>query len=72
MKPKVSGIVDRAKVKRETVEPRVRACAELVNSKPGHWIVWCHRNDESEMLAELIPDSVEVSGADSVEKKKPK
>lgn len=69
---KTSGIVDRAKVKRETVDDRVKACAELVNSKGGSWVIWCHRNDESELLHDLIPDSVEVSGSDSFEEKERK
>ena len=32
-------------------------------------VVWCERNDESELLARLIPDSIEVSGKHSEEYK---
>lgn len=66
------GIVDRAKVKRDTVEERVKACAELVNGTSGPMLVWCHRNDESDLLASLIPGAVKVSGADSLEAKEEK
>lgn len=65
----VGGIVDRAKVKRETVDERVKACADLVNASTGPMIVWCHRNDESEALEALIPGSVEVSGSHSLKEK---
>lgn len=65
----ITGIAARQAVKRATVDERVQACAELVNRSEGPFLVWCHRNDESEKLAELIPGSVEVSGSDSIEKK---
>lgn len=63
------GIQARHEIKRNTVDERVRSCAELVNQTTGPMIVWCHRNDESALLAKLIPDSVEVSGSDKLEKK---
>jgi hypothetical protein len=63
------GVSGRNQVKRETVDERVKACAELVNATEGPVIVWCHRNDESAKLAELIPGSVEVVGSDKLEKK---
>jgi len=32
-------------------------------------MVWCHLNDESSTLHKLMPDSIEIKGADSDEKK---
>ncbi|MBK8800342.1 MAG: hypothetical protein IPM07_30450 [Anaerolineales bacterium] len=43
--------------------------AELVNASDEQWIVWTGLNDESSLMAELIPDSIEVVGADSPEDK---
>jgi len=67
--PEVYGIQARQQVKRETVDERVQACADLVNKSEGPFIVWCHRNDESEKLVEMIPGSVEIKGSDKLEKK---
>lgn len=66
------GLVDRHKAKRETVDERVKLCADLVNQTQGSVVVWCHRNDESEKLYLAIPGSVEVSGSDSLEAKEEK
>lgn len=56
------------KDKRQTLKNRITRAAELVNhSEPA--IVWCETNDESEALANAIPDSVEVKGSDSIDAK---
>lgn len=65
----IFGIQARQQIKRETVNERVAACADLVNLSVGPFVVWCHRNDESEKLAQLIPDAVEIKGSDKLEKK---
>jgi hypothetical protein len=33
------------------------------------WLLWCGLNEESDALADAIPDSVDVAGADSYEHK---
>lgn len=48
-----------------TVDARAQAVADLVNASDEPWIVWCHRNDESDALCRLIPDAVEIRGGDS-------
>lgn len=58
---------ERIQARRETVAERVEACAALVNNSDEPWLVWCNLNTESEALAKAIPDSVEVSGSDSME-----
>ncbi len=35
-------------------------------------LIWCHLNDEGDLLEKLIPDSVQVSGRDSDESKEEK
>lgn len=55
---------------RQSITERCEATAALVNAEPGEpWIVWCHLNDESAMLAKMIPGAVEVKGADKPEYK---
>lgn len=63
------GIMEQQRARRATVEKRVAAAAQLVNSSVKPWIVWCELNDESEALARSIPDAVEVRGSDSLEHK---
>jgi hypothetical protein len=57
------------KNKRSTIEERCEIVAKMVNESDEPWIVWCESNDESAMLAKMIPAAVEVKGADSGEKK---
>lgn len=60
---------ERRKAKKDTLEDRVKACADLVNNSDEQWIVWCNLNSESEMLTKSIKDAFEVKGADSAEHK---
>lgn len=60
----------RAERKRTTRE-RCEAAADLVNhDRPA--VVWCHANDEGDLLERLIPGSVQVSGRDGDDKKEEK
>ncbi len=54
---------------RKTAKDRCEAAAKVVNATDEQFIAWCESNDESELLHELIPDSVEVKGSDSVDAK---
>jgi DNA modification methylase len=54
---------------RLTAESRTKAVADLVNPSSESWIVWCNTNDESERLANAIPDAVEIRGSDNAKKK---
>lgn len=54
--------------RRRTIQQRCELVAELVKTKKPV-VVWCHLNDEGDLLERMIPDSVQVSGADSDEKK---
>lgn len=54
--------------RRRTIVERCEKVAELVNhDKPA--VVWCHLNDEGDLLAKLIPDARQVSGTDSIDEK---
>jgi DNA modification methylase len=54
---------------RMTSPQRADAVANLVNNSDEHWLVWCNTNDESDALAQRIPEAVDVRGSDSAEKK---
>lgn len=57
--------------RRRTIIERCEMVARLVRH-PDPALVWCHLNAESEQLAQLIPDALEVSGADSDDAKEEK
>lgn len=66
----LKGVTDRGAVRRQTLDARCDAAAELVNGEPEEqWIVWVGLNDESDAMAERIPGAVAVSGSDSPEEK---
>jgi DNA modification methylase len=50
---------------RITAARRAEAVANLCNNSKDQWLVWCNTNYESEELLKLIPDAVEVKGADT-------
>jgi hypothetical protein len=51
-----------------TVEERCERVAELMDhDRPA--IAWCHYNQEGDALERLIKDSVQISGADSIDVK---
>lgn len=60
---------ERREAKRRSLGERVSEAAAMVNASDDHWIVWCHLNAESEALAKLIPDAVEVTGSLPAEEK---
>lgn len=68
-KPVASTLSERNRARRESIQDRVRRCADLVNSSSDKFVVWCNLNDESQMLSELIPDAVEVRGSYKLETK---
>lgn len=66
------GLDEQRKERRRTMGERCERVAELVNGTGQPALVWCHLNEESDRLADLIPDAVEVSGKDSDDKKEGK
>ncbi len=62
---------ERVIARRESIEDRVKACAQLISDIGGTypWIIWTHLNDESTMLSRLIEGAVQVTGSDGIEKK---
>ncbi len=56
---------------RMTISERCAKVAEMVDhDEPA--LVWCHGNDEGDMLQKMIPGSVQVSGKDSDDAKESK
>jgi hypothetical protein len=63
------GLKEQREERRRTVQERCEQIASLVNNTGEPALVWCHLNDEGDMLEKMIPDAVQVSGSDSDERK---
>lgn len=62
-------LTEQRSARRTTLVDRVRWVADLVNSSPGPWLVWCELNSEGDALTSAIRDAVQIEGADSPETK---
>ena len=66
------GLAEQREERRRTITERCEKVASLVNHTGEPALVWCHLNEEGRKLRELIPDAIEVSGADSDDAKERK
>lgn len=55
---------ERQGARRDSLDARVKLCADLVNASTDQWLCWCNLNAESEKLTKLIPTAVQVTGSD--------
>jgi hypothetical protein len=63
-------MTERRQAQRGSIEERCKALAEVVNAEANEpWLIWCHLNDEAELLTQLIPGAINVQGSDSPESK---
>jgi hypothetical protein len=65
------GLKEQREERRATITERCESVAKLVDTKAPA-LVWCHLNDEGDLLERLIPDAQQVSGKDSDEAKEEK
>jgi len=65
------GLAEQREERRRTIQERCEQLAALTNTgQPA--LIWCHLNDEGDLLEKLIPDAIQVSGKDSDEAKEEK
>jgi hypothetical protein len=55
--------------RRRTIEERCEKAAELVHGTGKPSVVWCHLNDEGDLLEDLIPGSQQIAGSTPDDKK---
>jgi SNF2 family DNA or RNA helicase len=65
-------LFEQRKETRRTLAERCEHAANLVNDTNESAILWCHLNDEGDLLKDLIPDAVQVSGSDKDDDKEAK
>lgn len=66
-----NGLSEQREELKRTMRERCERVAELVETKEPA-LVWCHTNDEGDMLEKMIPDAIQVAGKDSDEAKEEK
>ena len=62
-------LTQRRQARKDSLELRCQAAADIVNASSEQWLVWCDLNDESAMLKSLIDDAVEIKGSDKASHK---
>ena len=67
-------IFEQREERKHTIKERCNKVAELTCDMNGKEpaLVWCHLNEEGDLLEKLIPDSIQISGKDSDERKEEK
>lgn len=63
------GLAEQRAERARTLHERCEKAAELVSAHGASALCWCNLNSEGDLLAKLIPNSVQVSGDDSDEVK---
>lgn len=60
-----AGFFEVKQERKRTLRERCEQAAALVNDTGEPAIVWCHLNDEGDLMEQLIPDAVQVAGKDA-------
>jgi len=55
--------------RKRTIRERCGMVADLVRNTNQPALIWCHLNDEGDLLEETIKESIQISGSDSDEQK---
>lgn len=63
------GLKEQREERRRTINERCEMVASIVNRQTEQSLVWCHLNQEGDLLENLMPDAVQISGDDSDERK---
>ena len=62
------GLEEEREERRATIKPRCERAASILCDAPSG-VAWCHLNAEADLLAEMIPGAMQISGADKDERK---
>lgn len=57
-----SNMQEEREERRRTIPERCEMMAELVRNTGRPFVIWCHLNDEGDLLEELIPDCKQIAG----------
>lgn len=71
-KMKAVGLKEQRDERRRTIKERCNFVGEIVSGKKSQSIIWCHLNNEGDLLEQIISDAEQVSGDDPDEDKEEK
>lgn len=60
-------LLERRQARRDSLNERVKLCADIVNKSDESWIVWCNLNSEGNLLERTIKGSLQIEGSDNYE-----
>jgi hypothetical protein len=63
------GLAEQRQERSRTLTERCEMAAQLIESRKGSSVAWCHLNAEGDLLTKLIRDCAQVSGDDTDEEK---
>lgn len=63
------GLKEASVLKKAGISERMAKAADLALQWQGQSVIWVYQNEEASQLSKLLPDSVEISGADDDEEK---
>lgn len=66
------GLAEQRDERRRTISDRCEKAAALACANKAQSLMWCHLNDEGDLLAEMVRGAAQVSGADCDEAKEEK
>jgi hypothetical protein len=66
------GLKEQREERNRTIKERCHQVADLVKNTGEPAIIWCNLNEEGNYLEKIIPDAIQVSGADNDDKKESK
>ncbi len=66
------GLAEQRAERRRTIEERCELAASLVNDTGKPALMWCHLNDEGDLLEKMVKGAVQVSGDDDDDAKEEK
>lgn len=61
--------IEAKRLRKQVLDERVQSIAAMVNGSDKQWTIWTALNDEADKLTLLIPDSINVEGKLSPDKK---
>lgn len=64
-----SSLMERRAARKESMDARVKACADLVSASSEPWVIWGEYNAETDALVKLIEGAVEIAGSHTSEQK---
>ncbi len=66
------GLAEQRSERRRTIEERCEVAARLVQDTGKPALMWCHLNDEGDILEKMVRDAIQISGDDEDEAKEEK